>query len=169
MTPYKAIQHIHYKLSNVWKPTPKDVEAFEALRDYVAGEHKRQYRENELFAKLYVFAFSYFLKHYKTTVFNKVPQKRVNEYLDMPFSAIVERFTDFLNDSEQYILIDDVLPNKHPLQYTEVENDEAIKAMAEILKDPEKSAQLTKEVWKIEDVAQNLEIMINNALDTFRK
>lgn len=50
----QAIKHFHYKLSNHWKPSEADIKAFDTIKDYVIDTNKRQLKDNDLFAKLFI-------------------------------------------------------------------------------------------------------------------
>lgn len=50
----KAIEHFHWKFKNTWKPTQKDVEAFNSIIDYKELVESKTLSENELLAKLWI-------------------------------------------------------------------------------------------------------------------
>ena len=51
----KAIEHFKFKFTNVWKPTQKDVEAFNSILDFKDIQESRNLNENESLAKLWIF------------------------------------------------------------------------------------------------------------------
>jgi hypothetical protein len=50
----KALEHFQYKFKNSWKPTPKDIEAYNAIVDFKELQETKNMAENELLAKLWV-------------------------------------------------------------------------------------------------------------------
>ncbi len=50
----KALQHFEWKFKNHWKPTQKDVEAFNSIIEWKELQEQRVLNENELFAKLWI-------------------------------------------------------------------------------------------------------------------
>jgi len=168
MTLENAIKHFHFKLSNTWKPTEKDVQAFDTLRDLVNDNYGKQTQDHALFAKLYIFVFSYFLDRYKTTVFDPIPQKEVHKLLDAPLWTIIRRFTQKLNESELYVLMDEVGANKHPVTMTEEESKRVANNLLEAIKDKNKKVQFAQKVWNAEDVGKRLEIQINEAIYRYK-
>lgn len=53
----QAINHFEYKLKNHWKPTKKDVEAYNSLIDYKEHQESASLSENEALAKLFIHQF----------------------------------------------------------------------------------------------------------------
>lgn len=53
----KAISHFEYKLRNHWKPTKKDIEAYNALVDYKEQQDSVNLTQNEPLAKLFIHQF----------------------------------------------------------------------------------------------------------------
>ena len=50
----KALQHFEYKLKNHWKPTAKDIEAYNSILDFKEHRQSVSLSENELLAKLWI-------------------------------------------------------------------------------------------------------------------
>lgn len=50
----KALEHFNYKFKNTWKPTQRDVEAFNTIIDYKELQETQAMQENELLAKLWI-------------------------------------------------------------------------------------------------------------------
>lgn len=50
----KALEHFQYKFKNVWKPTPKDIEAFNSIIEFKELCESKTMVENELFAKMFI-------------------------------------------------------------------------------------------------------------------
>jgi len=50
----KALEHLAWKFQNVWKPTDKDVQAFNSIIDFVEFQQSLNMSENEQLAKLWI-------------------------------------------------------------------------------------------------------------------
>ena len=50
----KALVHFEWKFNNNWKPTPKDIEAFNAILDYREKVESINLQQNNNFAKLWI-------------------------------------------------------------------------------------------------------------------
>ena len=50
----KALQHLEWRFKNSWKPTPKDIEAYNAIVDYKEIQETKILNENESLAKLWI-------------------------------------------------------------------------------------------------------------------
>ena len=155
MTIIKSIEHFRYKLINTWKATKHDKDAFDTIANFVNDKHNQQLKQNELFAKLYIFAFSYYMKRYNCSVYDSLAQKELHKFLDKPLAEFIGRFTDVINDIDlNSIYKEKGLELKHHLSYTPEE--------LEIYK------TINFEAWKFEDVQDILLQQINNAINEFK-
>lgn len=50
----KALEHFQYKFKNNWKPTPRDIEAYNAIVEYKELQETKNLSENESLAKLWI-------------------------------------------------------------------------------------------------------------------
>lgn len=50
----KALEHFEWKFKNHWKPTKKDVEAYNSILDYKEIQENKNLNENESLAKLWI-------------------------------------------------------------------------------------------------------------------
>jgi len=162
----QAVEHLEFKFKNVWKPTPKDVEAYNKIVEFVEQKHKQQYQDYHLFAKLYVMVYAQFLEKYKATVFDDIPVKELNRYLDTPLAHIIQRFADKLNESELYEVLNKAgVENKHPVLKDEKQKNKETDQLAETIKNEDDFKKFTGQVWDFETVKQNLESQINNIIN----
>src|SRR5690606_17812111 len=160
MTISYAIEYITTKLSYL-KPGRNDVKAINTIIDFVDKKHKKQIMDNELFAKLYIYAYATFLDRYKATVFDEVPVKELSKFLAQPLDRIILRFTDKLNESEQYAFLSDLnIGNEHPSLTPLKEKETRTEALKEALKDKTNQVQLFKERWDNETIKNNLQLPI---------
>ena len=166
----KSIQHFHFKLTNVWSASEKDIQAFKTIRDFVIDKNKKQIADNQLFAKLYVYVYAQYLKEWKATVFDSIPQKEFHKMLDRPFQAFVEAFRKQLNESELYELLEtkgieldhEVMMNLPQDKYNEQRQKESL-----ILEDIKQEVK-ESDIWKYEDVESNLVAQINAVLNEIK-
>ena len=155
MTITKAIEHFKFKFTKVWNVTEHDVTAFNKIVDFVNDKHKKQLQQNELFAKLYIFAFSYYLKRYNCSVYDSEAAKELHQLLDKPLNVFIKRFTDVLNENDwNGLLKAKGLELKHPKQYTPEER--------KIYNNIDFSE------WTFEDVQDILLTQINNVINEFK-
>ena len=50
----KALEHFQYKFKNNWKPTQRDIEAYNAIVDFKQLQESETMFKNELFAKMFI-------------------------------------------------------------------------------------------------------------------
>ena len=192
MTIKKSVDHLVFKLSNVWKATPKDAEAINTIMKFVEDKHRKQIQDYHLFSKLYIMVYAKFLDKYKATVFDDIPRKELTKYLDQPIEYIIKRFTERLNESELYTVFD--LAGKKDFDHIHLThiksfykemgyNDGVVKQkVKKIIDDRKKSRDSLevlldshqdvknylfkgKEIWDYNTVKDNLELQINNTIN----
>ena len=151
MTIKKALEHLAWKFKNSWKPTPKDIEAFNEVAEFTEAKLKQQYNDNQLFAKIYITFYGELLKYYDSTVFDPIPQKALNKILDTPIETIIQKFLDKANLQEQTI----EHRKKNGIKHPKTVDTSDIKPDAEAM--------------TYEEAEQNLTAMINMALTKYNK
>ena len=169
MTPEKAIQHFHFKLTKVWDATESDIKAFESIKNYVIENQKKTINENQLFAKLYVYLYGQFLNYYKATVFDNIPQKQLNQVLETPLEQIIENFRKQLNESELYQIQKNIgFSEKHSATRSESENLNDNELLKDVIDSGKVNETFFNEQWKYKDVEDNLVAQIGNALNNYK-
>ena len=143
MTIKTALERIFWRFQTI-NGNITDQKALDTLAEFVNDKHAKQLQDNEMFAKVYIFMYSYFLKRYNTDVYDPIPQKELHRYLDQPLERIIERFKVKMNEKE------------YELQGT-IEHPEIGKSTSDF-----------KDVWDTETVKEHLELMINMALNEFK-
>ena len=64
----KAMQRIGWRLQQPnFKPNNEDKQAYNSIIQIIENQQKEQFKNNELFAKLYIHVYGKFISHYKTT------------------------------------------------------------------------------------------------------
>lgn len=160
----KAINRITWRLtSNHWKANQTDEDAINYIIKFANNHNEKQLQNNELFAKLYIYVYKSFLTHYNATVFDDIPQKELHKLLDKSIQHHVEEFRQALNESENYKLQEQLglTAGKHPATRTKEEKEKDSKILS-TLEEP-----LVKEAWDYETVKENLNSMINSALNEY--
>lgn len=169
MTIKRAVDQIIFKFNKIWETTDTDLEALKTIMQFVEDKHKKQYQDYHLFAKLYIMVYAQFLDKYKTTFFDDIPKKELGKYLDQPLENIIQRFTDKLNESELYELFNEVgIEEKHPALKTLNQKNHETELLKKSLKEEGNLERLTGQIWDYETVSENLELQINNTINTFK-
>jgi len=196
MTPEKALAHFKYKLTTIWKPTEFDLEAYNALVEFVNQKQKQQLTDNQLFAKLFIWSYGQLLKYYKSSIFSKIPKSHLHDILKKSTDQHALEFKEQLNDSEVYAVFDMAeLPdrswvhisifedyyrsnNKTTEEITilidDIKNsrEEASIRLNELLKSNPKVKEyleIRKEIFDDEFVQSNLNSMILSCLNHYEK
>jgi len=166
----KAINKITWRIGgNGWKATQNDVDAINFIIDFVNVKHKEQINNHQLFAKLYIYVYGQFLKHYNATVFDKIPEQELHKLLERPIDQFIEDFKNQLNSSELYSLQDELgLSNSHPATRTQKEKDNDSKILDQVLNNKESLEAFMGDPFDYELVKENLEAQINNAINIYR-
>lgn len=129
----KSVQRIGWRLGQKkpFTPNQNDIEAYNEIVEYVVNTQKDQLMKNQLFGKLYIYVYGQFLRYYKATVFDEIPQKELHKLLDKPLRNIIEDFKDLLNNDELYSSIEEGR-EKDLWSYTDVSNNLKIQINAAI-------------------------------------
>lgn len=140
MTIEKAVSRIGWRFGTLKPFTPNqgDIEAYNFIVDFVEQKQKQQINDNQLFGKLYIYLLDKFCDYYKCDLDDIIPQKELNKLLDSNLRSLVRDLTDKLN---QKVLEDHIKENNTLNGIKRIEYDE---------------------------VAENLKIMINGALNSYK-
>lgn len=133
-------------LGKSFKPNKDDVESLNTLLECINREKKVKIQKNVLFAKLFIYVLTIYLREYKTTIFNKMITKEVSYLLDKPLDLFYKAFEDELYNNQ-------------------------INDICEIVKLKETGRNITvddfKKLYSSEYIQQNLDLMITEALNRF--
>ncbi len=152
--PENALWLLQQGFKNKFKPNRNELISFNTLAKFYEQNKKDNLQNNELFAKMFIFVYSHFLKYYKASVFDDIPQKQLYSLLDKPISYFITRLTDELNDSEihQYLKEKDIGFNR--MTKEELKNIDIDK--------------LTEKTFDEETVAEQMNAMINKFINYSR-
>lgn len=159
----KAINRLQWRLKNGWKANQNDVDAINFIIDFANIQQTENFESNELFAKLYIFAYKDYLKKFKGTVFDEVPKKELHKFIDKSLETHIIEFKDFLNLSEQYERLNEFESIKtypkhlknNSVSFSKNESKEVLEI-------------INNEVWDYETVRDNLTTQINNVIVAYR-
>lgn len=151
MTIEKAVSQIGYKFKNCFfdrhgnkrdknypfVPSQEDFEAYNFIVEFVEKKQGDQLMNDLLFAKLYIYLLDKFCDYYKADISDIIPQKELNRIVDMDLRQLVGDLTDKLN--------------LHRTEY-HIKQNNSLEGL---------------ELIAYDEVADNLKIMINGALNTY--
>jgi hypothetical protein len=171
----KAVQRLGWRFQQASKRTDlnfvinrNDIEALQIIDSYVVKKQKEQYRNHELFAKLYINYLTELTGHYGTSLTDPILRRRIHGILQQPIQQLIRKLVDSLNDSEKYTLFEQLeVDLKHPLIQSEQEAASNLSKLKEALMVPEKRKLLLGEYWLFETVADCLEKEINKAIGLY--
>ena len=172
----KAVQRLGWRFQQASKRTDlkitlnqNDVDALKTIDQYVVKKQKEQYRDHQLFAKLYINYLTELTEHYGTTLTDPVLRRRIHEILRQPIQQLVRKLVDSLNDNEKYNLLEELeVDLKHPLLRSKQEAVSNVNKLKEAILDPEKRNRLLGEEWVFPTVADCLEKEINRAIYLYK-
>lgn len=159
----KAINRIAWRFgaNENKQPFPvnqNDIDAFNIISKTLKEHQEQQWRQNELFAKLYVYVYGRFIEKMGMTVMDTEPRKALNKILQLPLSHWIEEFKNKQNDSDLYAKFEKAgIDIKHPAFISEETRSENLEKA--------KTINFNQEVWDYETTLQMLEIEINNAIN----
>ena len=153
---------------NPFEVNQQDVDSYNAIEQYIAKKEKEQFINQELFAKLYIYLYMKILENDKTTIMDVNARKKIYSVLKMPMAQVIEMFTQSLNDSEAYSLLDSLGVDSSDSRKETKQSNELIKdKLKEAVKTPENVSKLLGDVWDYKFVAECLEAEVNQAINFF--
>lgn len=107
----KAVQRFGWNINQGrLKANENDINAYNTIVDYVEINQKKRTKDNELFAKLYIYVYGQFLIHYNSDVFNQEPKKELSKIL---FRSLDDCLSEFYSVINQIKIDRDVLNCKN--------------------------------------------------------
>lgn len=166
----ESLNRFQWRLSSgkSFQPNENDISAFNEIIKYYNKKEEKQLEDHSLFGKLYIYMFKHLIKHYKTTVFDPIPQKELHKILDTDINYLVEDFKDSVNEQETYNFLSSLgIKTQHPLLVSEEEKEQEVSKIKEMLK-KEGVDRFKGDVWDIKSVKEILNVQINGALNNYR-
>lgn len=170
-----AINRIYWRFggNDNKKPFPvneNDVEAYNAIKNYIAEKEQQQFLEQELFAKLFIYLYQKVLENDQGNIFENHCRRKIYNLLKKPMPTIIEDFKNSLNESEMYQAMEDAnVENIHPALKNDKQQDNELEALTKAAEDPETIKKLTGDVWDLETVENALTSEVNQAIDLFQR
>ena len=174
----EAINRIYWRFggndnSHPFPVNEKDVEAYNVLAKVVEENQKQQFRNNELFAKLFIFTYKRMFELEGGNIMDQgmtAKRRKIYHLLQKPVPQLIEEFKDMLNDSEVYELYASIeVENKHPALQIEQARVSNMEKLQKALKTPENKSKFLREVWDYDVVAECLESEVNQAIELWGK
>ena len=162
----KGLDRIIWRINNGWKANEKDQEAINEIITYVNKTNERALNDNEIAFKMYVMLFSQYLERYEATVFDDIPQKELHKMLTIPTERFLERFTERLNKSERYTLMEQKGINKHPALMSDDEKEKEL-YIVDKMTNLEKQ-KFNDSYWNADQVKEQLVKQFNKFLNFVR-
>ena len=161
-----AINRIKWRIEcGGWKANENDYKAIDGVIDFFNHKQFQQFKNHELFAKLYIYSYISHLDYYKSTVFDDIPRKELNKLLEKPIEYFIDRFTDKLNDDERIQLFSELkITDNHPVTKSEQSKKEELKRLKEAIKSKSNSNRFYGKVWNTQNVEKAILSQINNFL-----
>lgn len=154
----KSIQRLSWRFGNgQFTPNQNDVDSLNGLIEWINDQRKITLNENLLFAKLFIYVYHQNLKHFRATVFDKEPQKDLARILSASIEIHYKTFTERLNDLHREEIF---TKNGINLDHNILSDDDKLK-----IKNMKDDLQ---NVWEVDEVSDELNLMINNALNKFQ-
>ena len=167
----KAVQKLSWRFTECIKNgkpfhvNQNDVDALNSIVTYTDQKQKQQFRQNELFAKLYTKVYCKMIEHYKTDVLDTEVRKQMHKILETPMEIIFQEFTDRMNDLDRNSQLETLgVILKHPSLMNEEERTLQQEKIKEALKTTDIDL-LVNPSYDIEFIRDGLEREINNAIN----
>ncbi len=169
----KAVQRLGWRFDQASKRpdhnfhiNENDLEALKTIDAFVVKDQKKQYNNQKLFAKLYIYNLTELIEYYNTTIFDPLPRRRIQEILRQSLPELTEKLKETLNDSEKYELMQEIgIDLKHPLIRSNEETGNDLDKLQEVLVNPENKKRLLGEVWDSETVNDCIETEVNKIIN----
>lgn len=163
----KSIERLIYTISKQNKPNNNDAEALNNIILFYNEVTGAEIKKNLLFAKLYIFLYSNFIKSYQS---DDIAQSKIHEVLDTDIDILFLQLKDDLNSLE----ITDFFKRQGIENENIIASEKKINEIKELNKEKFKKIDITKFKKKyqeidIETIKDNLTAMINLSLRMFNK
>ena len=163
----KSIERLVYTISKQNKPNNNDAEALNNIILFYNEVTGSDIKKNLLFAKLYIFLYSNFIKTYES---EEMAQSKIHQILDTDIDILFLQLKDDLNSLE----ITEFFKRQGVENENIIASENKINEIKELNKQRLKTIDITKfkkeyQEIDIETIKDNLTAMINLALRMFNK
>lgn len=173
----EAVNRIYWRFGgdNNKNPFPvneKDIEAYQSIKNYVAEKEKEQFHDHQHFAKLFIFTYKRIFEIEGGNIMDigmTAKRRKIYRLLEKPIHQLIQEFTDMLNETKQYELIESIQGQiKHPATLSEQEKRKTLTKLQNVCTDPKNLAKLKGQVWDYDSVKECLEAEVNQAINRFK-
>ncbi len=167
----EAIQRISWRFTSgkSFTANDNDAQALNSIMDFIDSTTVETVKENELFAKLFVYTLTHEIQFYSDLDFGLA---KMNDVLKTPIENLYANFHKNLNNMEFMLYSKRIgISQEHPLMGLNTdENGERIcdKDDAIISNNQAELAKYIKGKWDYDDVKNNLNTSITLALNAFK-
>jgi len=163
----KSIERLVYTISKQNKPNNNDAEALNNIILFYNEVTGAEIQKNILFAKLYIFLYSNFIKSYQS---DDIAQSKIHEVLDTDIDVLFLQLKDDLNTLE----MTDFFKRQGVENENIIASENKINEIKELNKERFKKIDITKfkkeyQEIDVETIKDNLKAMINLSLRMFNK
>lgn len=157
----KHLDRIKWRISHGgWKANQADLDALNGIIEYANNEEERNFRSNPHLAKLYIYLYTDFLRHYDCTVYEPHAEKAILHILKADTATLIENLTYTIN---QQNLSAELASNGFVFDHPRKLSKEQKKKNIEIMKESQ------GEMFTNESVLDNITAMIKTALQITEK
>lgn len=99
----RSISRLKWRFSQgkSFAPNQDDINALNEIMEFCSSKMEETFNDNQLFGKLYCYLFVQFVKYYKTTYDDPIPQKELNKLCDMDLGLLFQKLNDSLEQQER--------------------------------------------------------------------
>jgi len=141
----KAINRLAWRFTSKkpFTPNQSDIDSLNVLISWMNRQQDGTIKNNQLFAKLYIYNLNQSIRYFEASVFDDIPQKEVSRLLDLPLKNYYSAFHKELQGNN----ITRVVENKN------IPKEDILKEL--------------EEKYTLEECTKQLDKMINEALNRF--
>ena len=141
----KAIERLAWRFTakKGFTPNENDLSALNSLISWINRQESEAIKNNQLFAKLYIYNLNQSIRYFEASVFDDIPQKELSRMLDLPLKNYYTAFHKELQSNN----ISRVIQNKN------INKEDVLKEL--------------QDKYTIEECTSQLDKMINESLNRF--
>jgi hypothetical protein len=141
----KALDRLAWRFTSKksFTPNENDIDSLNTIIGWMNRQQSESVKNNQLFAKLYIYFLNQTIRYFEANIFDDIPQKELSKLLDLPLDNYYNAFHKELQNNN----INRVVENKN------INKDDLLKEM--------------QEKYTLEECTIKLDTMINEALNRF--
>ena len=141
----KALDRLAWRFTSKksFTPNENDIDSLNTIIGWMNRQQSESVKNNQLFAKLYIYFLNQTIRYFEANIFDDIPQKELSKLLDLPLDNYYNAFHKELQNNN----INRVVENKN------INRADLLKEM--------------QEKYTLEECTIKLDTMINEALNRF--